>query len=110
VSPLGLVFPSIDGGMIHPSHWSKRDFRRVAAKARLPKGFRLYDLRHTCATLMLGNGAHPKIVAERLGHSTTKLTLDTYSHVTPTMQDAATAQLAGVVYGPASDAEVMPIN
>lgn len=44
---------------------------------------RARDKRHTCATLMLGNGAHPKIVSERLGHATTKLTLDTYSHVTP---------------------------
>lgn len=59
---------------------------------------------------MLGNGAHPEIVAERLGHSTTKLTLDTYSHVTPTMQDAATVQLAGVVYGQGSDGEVRPVN
>ena len=53
---------------------------------------------------MLSSGAHPKIVSERLGHATTKLTLDTYSHVTPTMQDEATAQLAGVVYRPAAPA------
>lgn len=96
--------------MIHPSHWSKRDFRRLTAAARLPTGFRLYDLRRTCATLMLANGVHPKIVSERLGHSTTKLTLDTYSRVTPTMQDEATQQLAGLVYGNGGAEGVMPVN
>lgn len=53
---------------------------------------------YTCATLMLASGVHPKIVSERLGHATTKLTLDTYSHVTPTMQQEATATLASILY------------
>lgn len=59
---------------------------------------------------MLENGAHPKIVAERLGHSSTKLTLDTYSHVTPTVQDAATKQLGGLVYATPDSEEVRPVN
>jgi len=51
-----------------------------------------HDLRHTAATLLLGQGIHPKIVSEMLGHSTIAITLDLYSHVTPTMQrDAARA-------------------
>ena len=59
----------------------------------------MYDLRHTCATLMLLAGVNPKIVSERLGHASVVLTLDTYSHVLPTMQEDATAKLAGVLYG-----------
>ena len=50
---------------------------------------RMYDLRHTCATMLLGAGEHPKIVSERLGHSSIALTLDTYSHVLPTMQEGS---------------------
>jgi len=46
----------------------------------------LTDLRHTSATLLLSQGVHPKVVQERLGHSQISVTLDTYSHVLPTMQ------------------------
>ena len=54
---------------------------------------RFHDLRHTHATLLLRQGTHPKIVSERLGHSKVGITLDTYSHVLPGMQDEATDQL-----------------
>jgi integrase len=60
--------------------------------------FRLYDLRHTCATLLLIAEENPKVVSERLGHSTIVLTLDTYSHVLPTMQQSATARLERLLY------------
>ena len=53
------------------------------------QGIRLHDARHTHASLMLKQGIHPKIVQERLGHSTIAITLDTYSHVTPGLQEAA---------------------
>ena len=52
-------------------------------------GIRLHDLRHTHATLMLKQGVHPKVVSERLGHSSVAITLDTYSHVLPGIQAAA---------------------
>jgi integrase len=61
-------------------------------KAKLPE-IRLYDLRHTTATLLLSEGVNPKIVSERLGHASIVLTLDTYSHVLPTMQEDATEKL-----------------
>jgi integrase len=67
-----------------------------------PKLNRLYDLRHTCATLLLVADENPKIVSERLGHSSIVLTLDTYSHVLPTMQKAATDELAGMLFEGAS--------
>ena len=58
---------------------------------------RFHDLRHTAATLMLSRGVHPKIVAERLGHSTPMLTV--YSHVTRTMQRAAANELDAALTG-----------
>ncbi|MFC1933342.1 site-specific integrase [Chloroflexota bacterium] len=53
------------------------------------KAIRFHDLRHTHASLMLKQGIHPKIVQERLGHSSITMTLDTYSHVAPGLQEAA---------------------
>ncbi|MFC2070491.1 tyrosine-type recombinase/integrase [Chloroflexota bacterium] len=52
-------------------------------------GIRLHDARHSHALLMLKQGIHPKIVQERLGHSSIQLTLDTYSHLVPGLQEAA---------------------
>ena len=52
-------------------------------------GIRLHDARHSHASLMLKQGVHPKVVQERLGHSSIQITLDTYSHVAPGLQEAA---------------------
>jgi integrase len=60
---------------------------------------RFHDLRHTAATLMLTRGVHPKIVSEMLGHATIAITLDTYSHVLPTMQQAAARAMEDVLTG-----------
>jgi integrase len=60
---------------------------------------RFHDLRHTAATLMLGRGIHPKIVSEMLGHSTVGITLDLYSHVTPSMQREAARALDALLQG-----------
>jgi integrase len=61
----------------------------IAKKAGV-KPIRFHDGRHTHASLMLKQGIHPKIVQERLGHSSIAITLDTYSHVAPGLQEAAT--------------------
>jgi integrase len=68
----------------------------ICAKAGVPK-IRFHDIRHTAATLMLEAGEHPKVVAERLGHSKVAMTLDRYSHVTPDMQQAAADRLADAI-------------
>ena len=60
---------------------------------------RLYDLRHTCATLALLQGVNAKVISERLGHGSIVITLDTYSHVLPNMQQAATDLLSTALYG-----------
>ena len=60
----------------------------LAARAGV-KVIRFHDARHTHASLMLKQGVHPKIVQERLGHASIQITLDTYSHVAPGLQEAA---------------------
>jgi hypothetical protein len=72
------------------AHTVARWFRRLCATAGVTTPHRLYDCRHTAATLLLGQGVHPRVVMEVLGHSTFRLTMDTYTHVLPvTMREAA---------------------
>lgn len=92
-----LVFCSEFGTPLSIPNLTYRYFRPILQKAGLPQ-IRLYDLRHSCATLLLIAEENPKVVSERLGHSTIVLTLDTYSHVLPTMQEKATARLESMLY------------
>lgn len=94
-----LVFCTELGTPHRPENLSRRHLKEILRLAGLPSAFRLYDLRHSCATLLLADGVHPKIVAERLGHSSVVLTLNTYSHVTPTMQQQATDRLGAMLFG-----------
>jgi integrase len=94
----GLVFPNLVGRPLKPSNLRQRSFFPLLARAGLPR-IRFHDLRHSCATLLLGEGVHPKIVSDLLGHSQIGITLDLYSHVTATMQAVAVeamGQLLGV--------------
>ena len=72
-------------------HNLTRSFKALLRGAELPKSTRFHDLRHTCATLLLGRGFNGKFVQELLGHATIAITLDTYSHVMPGMADHTTA-------------------
>jgi integrase len=92
-----LVFPSEIGTPLNPPNIT-RHFKRILKKAGIRTSIRLYDLRHTTATLLLQAGINPKIVSERLGHATIVLTLDTYSHVLPNMQRDATDQLEQMIF------------
>jgi len=75
----GLVFPSTVGTPL--SHRNVvRSFKALLKRAGLPISSPLYDLRHTCATLLLNSNVHPKYVQELLGHALKSQTLDTYSH------------------------------
>jgi len=94
-----LVFARENGEPIHPDHASKHFAHLVAGTGR-PR-IRLHDLRHTHASVLLRSGVQPKVVSDRLGHSSIAITLDTYSHVLPST-DAEAARaigdlLAGVV-------------
>jgi integrase len=84
----GLVFCNRHGGFIHQSN-TMGMFRRLLEKAKLPLDLRIHDLRHSAATIFLSMGIHPKIVQELLGHSQISITMDTYSHVMPSMQQEA---------------------
>jgi integrase len=82
-----LVFSQFDGKPLHPNTIT-RAWTTLAARCGV-KVIRLHDARHTHASLMLKQGVHPKIVQERLGHASIQMTLDTYSHVAPGLQQAA---------------------
>ena len=92
-----FIFPSPITGRPSPSlHFP---WRRIRRNAGLPDELRLHDLRHTSASLMLSAGIHPKIVSERLGHSSIAITLDLYSHVIPGMQADAAEKLGVMILG-----------
>ncbi len=86
-----LVFPEPDGRPWAPDRFTSA-FSALVCRAGM-KGLRLHDLRHTHATQLLSQGVHPKIVSERLGHATVAITLDTYSHVLPGMQEEAAQKI-----------------
>ena len=92
---LGLVFHQPDGSWLRPDAVSEVFLRRVR-RYGLPR-LTLKGLRHTWATLALEQGIHPRVVQERLGHSTIAITLGIYSHVTPTLHDEAAELVAAMV-------------
>ncbi len=57
---------------------------------------RFHDLRHACASLLLAQGVHPRVVMETLGHSNISLTMNTYSHVIPALQREAASKMDGI--------------
>jgi integrase len=75
-----LVFPTITGATMSGTNLLGRHFKPILKRAGLPS-IRLHDLRHTCATILLMAGKHPKYVQELLGHASISITLDTYSHL-----------------------------
>jgi len=83
------VFSSSVGTSMSVHNLHNRSWKPLLKRAELPRSTRFHDLRHTCATLLLSKGVHPKLVQELLGHSSIETTLDIYSHVLPGMGDAA---------------------
>lgn len=83
-----LIFCGLQGDYFNPNYLL-RMFKKVLVEAGLPH-MRIHDLRHSAATILLSMGVHPKVVQEILGHSTISMTMDTYSHVLPSMQQEAT--------------------
>jgi integrase len=80
----GLVFTSTIGTAVDAQNVVNRHFKPLLRRAGLPS-IRFHDLRHTCATLLLSRGTHPKYVQQLLGHASIQLTLDHYSHWMPSM-------------------------
>ncbi|MCP4085029.1 MAG: site-specific integrase [Actinomycetia bacterium] len=78
-----LVFEGPDGGPLRHSNWYPRHFKPAAVRSGLPRGTRFHDLRHTYAAFLIDEGAHPRAIMERMGHSTINVTLGTYGHLFP---------------------------
>lgn len=93
----GLIFCRDDGSPYNLDYMS-REFGQLIRRNNLPP-VRFHDLRHTHATLLLQQGEHPKVVSERLGHSTITITMDLYSHVMPNMQKEAAQKLDNLLFG-----------
>jgi integrase len=91
-----LVFPTSGGTFSRKSNVVRRHFHPAVERAGLA-GVRFHDLRHTCATLLLLNNVNVKVVSERLGHASIEITLNTYSHVLPTMQQQAASVMEGIL-------------
>jgi integrase len=91
-----LIFTNTNGNALNERNLVLRNFQSILERAKLPR-IRLYDLRHTAATLALAAGVPAKVVSEQLGHASVAFTLDTYSHVLPHMQDAAAAQVEALL-------------
>lgn len=91
-----VVFPSLKGTLIRFTTFARRHFRPLCDKMGLPKNFTFHSLRHTCATLLLLADQHPKIVQERLGHSSIAVTMDRYSQYLPSMQQKAVDAMTAI--------------
>jgi integrase len=86
----GLVFTSPTGSPLRHNLFYARHFKPAIARAALPDALRFHDLRHTCAAMLIAQGAHPKAIMERLGHSSIEVTLDRYGHLFPSLDAALT--------------------
>lgn len=95
---LGLVFTDELGGIYNPDTFT-RTTKRLADEAGVPVLGPHDAARHTWATLALSSGVHPKVVQERLGHSSISITLDRYSHVIEGMDRDAAEQVAALIRG-----------
>jgi len=82
----GYVFTSPEGGPLRRNFY-RRHYKPAVRRAGLPSGVRFHDLRHTCAALLMAQGAHPKEIQERLGHSTIRMTFDRYGHLFPNLDE-----------------------
>ena len=88
-----FVIAKLNGDVLDPSNFSARTFKKYLKQAGITSEFRVHDLRHTHITWLLEAGVNIKVISQRAGHASTRITLDTYSHVMPSMQDAAVEAL-----------------
>jgi integrase len=92
----GLIFASEVGEPLDRRYITTHRFKPLIKQAGLPE-IRFHDLRHTCATILLSKNVNPKVVSEMLEHASIAITLDTYSHVLPDMQDSAATAMDGTL-------------
>ncbi|MNS17045.1 Transposase [compost metagenome] len=100
-----LVFANESGRPLDEGNLIQRHFKPILKRAGLPAKLRLYDLRHSMATLLLHTDENIKVISERLGHSDATMTLNVYAHALPTMQEAATRKLDALLTSEAKEEE-----
>ena len=91
--PDALLFTDRNGGPIRHGTLYSRHFKPAALRAGLPRDLRFHDLRHSFAALLIAEGAHPRAIMERMGHSSITVTLNTYGHLFPALEATLTTNL-----------------
>ena len=99
-----LVFGGQEGRPLDPDNLSHRRFPRALRQAGIARHVRLHDLRHTYASLLIAQGAHPKYIQVQMGHASIQTTLDRYGHLMPDVHRAEATKLDRLVFGPAGTA------
>jgi integrase len=88
-----LVFTAPRGGPLRNANFRQRVWYRALDKAGIPRSTRIHDLRHTCASLLIRQGVHPKAIQQHLGHSSINITMDRYGHLLPDQFDDLASRL-----------------
>lgn len=89
-----LLFERPEGGPLRHSNWYPRHFKPAVVQSGCPAGTRFHDLRHTYAAFLIAEGAHPRAIMERMGHSTINVTLGTYGNMFPAINAQLDDELA----------------
>jgi integrase len=88
-----LVFASPEGGPLRHNNFYGRHFKPAVRRVGLPESVRFHDLRHSYAGFLIAQGAHPRAIMERMGHSSVQVTLGTYGHLLPGIDEQLTSGL-----------------
>ena len=106
--PDDYVFEGPYGGPVRHSNWYPRFFKPAVERAALPAGTRFHDLRHSYAAMLIAEGAHPRAIMERLGHSTIQVTIGTYGHLFPHLEEALDSALNSRILSARDDRNHQP--
>lgn len=107
--PTAFVFTAPDGGPMRHGNFYRRHFKPAVERAGLPSSTRFHDLRHTCAALLIAEGAHALAVKQRLGHSSITVTFDRYGHLFPSLEEAVTERM-GRAYQAAMESATQAVS
>jgi integrase len=91
-----LIFTASNGAPMRNSNFSSYVWRPAVVAADLPANLRIHDLRHTAAALLISQGGHPEAIKRQLGHSSIRVSLDTYGHLFPSEAEALAASMDNV--------------
>jgi integrase len=106
--PGALVFTAPGGGPLRLTNFRRRVWVPALRAAKLSERVRIHDLRHTCASLLIAEGEHPKAIQEHLGHSSIQVTIDRYGHLFPDQQEHLAEALESTYQAAAKDRRRRP--